>query len=319
MSNQNALPIQSSVTRISLAAVVAVLVGLAAISAQAAETTNRLAGNRIAANRLSGNRIAANRLSGNRLSGNRLSGNRLSGNKLSATRLEANPDTADMLATVDGREVYSYMMSCALPSGTTIEATIPDAPDTAPPDTLYTCSHGRCGFPGSLGLAEHWIDRALDPRGQRWVTACLLSRVNLYGVSVKISLHGVAPQLSVSPSEAATYTLQEGAFYGNIFADPDQPLDWNACTGKDQASGDAGDLQLRACAEPDPNDPTHTKCGFKYAGTCGNYTRSFAQSHACLSFDIDDSDYGDCVAREEGGQGKSGRIYREVITTYVKQ
>lgn len=210
------------------------------------------------------------------------------------------------------------MMSCALPAGKAIEATIPGAPDTAPPDTLYTCTNERCSFPGSLGLAEHWIDRSLDPKGQRWVTACLLARVNLYGVSVEISLRGVAPQLSVSPDEAELYSLQEGAFYGNIFADPDQPLDWNACRGKDQAREEVGGLEFRDCTEPDPNDPTHTKCGFKYAGDCGNYTQSFTQPHACRSFDPDEGTYGDCLAREENNHEQSMKVYREVITTYVR-
>lgn len=300
MSDSNTLPIQALIAKASLSAAVAIFVGLGLFSAQAAETSNRL---------------TANRLSAYRLSANRLSANRLSANRLSANRLEANPDTAELLQTADGREVYSYMMSCALPDGKTIEADISGAPDTAPPDTLYTCKNGRCSFPGSLGLAEHWIDRALDPKGQRWVTACLLSRVNLYGVTVEISLRGVAPELSVSPDEAATYTLQEGAFYGNIFANPEEPLDWNACMGKDQVAGDAGDLQLRACTEPDPNDPTHTKCGFKYAGTCGNYTQSFAQ-HACRSYDPEEGFYGDCLARESD-HGPSVKSYREVITTYV--
>ena len=303
MSNRNALPIQELIAKISLAVAFAALVGLTATSAHAAETTNRL---------------SANRLSANRLSANRLSANRLSANQLSSNRLEANADIAEMLGTADGREVYSYMMSCALPAGKTIEATIPGAPDTAPPDTLYTCTNERCSFPGSLGLAEHWIDRSLDPKGQRWVTACLLARVNLYGVSVEISLRGVAPQLSVSPDEAELYSLQEGAFYGNIFADPDQPLDWNACRGKDQAREEVGGLEFRDCTEPDPNDPTHTKCGFKYAGDCGSYSQSFSGPHACRSFDPDEGTYGECLAREETDHEQSLKIYREVITTYVR-
>jgi len=208
-------------------------------------------------------------------------------------------------------------MSCALPEGTSIGATIPDAPDTAPPDTPYTCTGGHCTFPGSLGLAEQWIDRRLDLKGQRWVTACLLARVNHFGVTETISMRGVAPQHSVTPDEAANYTLQEGAFYGNIFNDADQPLDWNACRGKDKAAGDSGVLAMRACAAPDPNDPAHTMCGFKYSGNCGAYTAPFMQPHACRTFDPDDDTYGDCLALEDN-PATSVRFYREVITTYVK-
>jgi len=48
---------------------------------------------------------------------------------------------------------------------------------------LTRCTHVSMGiatFQGSLGLAEDWIDHKLGPRGQRWVSACLLARVNLH-------------------------------------------------------------------------------------------------------------------------------------------
>jgi hypothetical protein len=297
MSDKNTLSSRILSVRVSLAVAVAILFALGATSVQAAESTNRLAANRLAANRLAANRLAANRLSEN--------------------RLEANPETAEMLNTADGREVFSYIMSCALAKGTRIEATVPGAPDTAPPDTLYRCKNERCRFPGSLGLTEHWIDRRLSPKGQRWITACLLARVNLYGIKQIISMRGAAPELSVSPEEAELYSLQEGAFYGNIFVDPAAPLDWNACRGRDQAAGEEGGLELRDCTEPDPNDPSHTKCGFKYAGDCGNYTGSSAHVPACWSLDPKDGAYSDCLVPEADGQEPS-RIHHEVITTYVR-
>lgn len=280
---------------------------LAATPAHSAETSNRLAENKLSSNRLSATRLASSRLAGNKLSGN---------------RLQANPDTAEILQTEDGREVYSYIISCALPSRTRIEATIPGAADTAPPETLYRCKNGRCSFPGSIGLAEHWLDRRLSPKGQRWVSACLLARVNAYGVSVRISMRGDAPSLSVSPEEMERFSLQEGAFFGNLFADPDSPLDWNACRGKDKsAASDEGDLRLRACTEPDPEDPTHTQCGFKYAGECGNYrdpVQSSGRDHACRSFESDEGTYSNCIAPRDAGQAGDASVYREVITTYVR-
>jgi hypothetical protein len=275
--------------------------------AHAAETTNRIAANRIAANRIAANRIAANRIAANRIAAN----------KISFNRLQANSEADEILGTADGRELYSYIVSCALPEKESIETKIPGAEDTAPPDTLYTCSNEHCVFPGSVGLAEDWIDHPLNRKGQRWITACLLARVNAYGISQKISLRGVAPELSISPDEAKTYSLQEGAFYGDIFGDPDGPLDWNACRGKDQAAGESGGLEMRDCTEPDPNDASHTKCGFKYAGDCGNYTRSFTQLQACQSFDPEEGTFSECLAPQEYGHGPSLKIYREVITTYV--
>jgi hypothetical protein len=303
MPQTNALSSRSFSARVSLATAITVLIVLVGAPAQADETSNR---------------IAANRLTANRLSANRLAGNKLAASKLSENRLEANSVAAKMLSTADGREVYSYIISCALPEGKEIDATVSGAPDTAPPDTLYTCANGSCSFPGSIGLADYWIDHRLDVKGQRWVTACLLARVNYFGVKVIISLRGVAPQLLVGRHEAERYSLEEGAFYGNIFSDPDKPLDWNACRGKDAAAGETGDLKLRVCTEPDPNDPTRTKCGFNYAGDCGSSAGSATESKACNFFDSDGW-YDGCLAGQAADEGPAAKPYSEVITTYVKQ
>jgi hypothetical protein len=251
------------------------------------------------------------------LAQNRLAQNRLAQNALSSTRLEADRATAEILSTPDGREVYSYIIGCALSEGMTIEATIPGAPDTAPPDTLYTCVNERCTFDGFLGLAQHWIDRKLDSKGQRWVSACLFARVNLHDTTEAISLRGLAPELTVSVDEAELYNTEEGAFFGNIFTDDDGPIDWNACRGAGQASGEFGGLNLRDCAEPDPADPTHTQCGFNYAGDCADFSLEFPSPYACRSFDAEEGTYGDCHTDEGDGHWPGLRTYREIITTYV--
>ncbi len=303
MPQTNALSSRSVIAKVSLVTAIAVLLVLGGAPAQADETSNRIAANRIAANRIAANQLSANKLATR---------------KLSENHLEANLVAAKMLSTADGREVYSYIINCALPEGKEIEAITSGAPDTAPPDTLYTCANGSCSFPGSLGLAEYWIDHRLDVKGQRWVTACLLARVNYFGVKVIISLRGVAPQLLVGRHEAERYSLEEGAFYGNIFSDPNKALDWNACRGKDAAAGETGDLKLRVCTEPDPNDPTRTKCGLNYAGDCGSSAGSATESKACNFFDSDGW-YDGCLAGQAADEGPAAKPYSEVITTYVKQ
>src|SRR6185436_7632546 len=141
-----------------------------------------------------------NRLAQNKLASNKLASNKLASNALSATRLEAIAETAEMLSTADGREVYSYIVGCALSEGTTIEAVVPGAPDTGPLYG-YTCLSGHCTFHGALGLAQHWIDRRLDPKGQRWVSACLFARVNFHETAEAISLRGLAPELTLNGDE----------------------------------------------------------------------------------------------------------------------
>lgn len=263
------------------------------------------------------NRLAQNRLAQNRLAQNRLAQNRLAQNALSSTRLEASLATAELVATAEGREVYSYIVTCALPESVTIEATIPDAPDTAPPDTLYTCSAGACTFPGSLGLAAYWADRKLDPKGQRWITACLLARVNAFVTTEAISLRGLAPDLTVGVDEAELFSVEEGAFFGNLFTDDEGPLDWNACRGEGEVSDEGGGLALRDCAEEDPANPGYTYCGFKYAGDCADFTPEFPNPYACKSFEPAEGFYGDCHTEPGDGHWPGLHTYREIITVHV--
>ena len=209
------------------------------------------------------------------LSANRLATNRLATNRLATNGLAADMESAgELLATADGRELYAYMMSCALPEGVHIEATIPGAPDSCP-ECAYTCQSELCVFDGSLGLAPKWIDRKLNKKGQRWISACLFARVNLFTMTEGISLRAKHDALTVSAGEREEFGLEEGAFYGQYFTGEDEPIAWFAWTGQDQASAEGGGLNLRDCTEPDPDDPTHTKCGFNYAGECDDFTPEF--------------------------------------------
>lgn len=270
------------------------------------------------------NRLAGNRLAGNRLAANRLAGNRLAGNSLSSTRLEALTATAEILSTEAGRDVYSYIVSCALPEGITIEADVPGAPDIAPPDANYTCSNEHCVFAGLLGVAPRWIDHKLDPSGQGWESACLFARVNANNIAEAISLRGRNDGLAVTADEMALYTAEEGAFYGNLFIDnpdPSVPPDWHACRGEAKAAcpGDigCGGLANRDCAQENPANPGFTYCGFYYAGDCGDYTPAVPSPYACRTYDAGIGTYGDCHADSGMGTWPSSPKYREVITTWV--
>jgi hypothetical protein len=281
---------------------------------QAVETHNRLASNRLASNRLASNRLASNRLASNRLASNQLAANAL---------------TAQILETEAGRDVYSYIVSCALPEDVTIEAVIAGTDpvaDSAPPETPYTCSSATrlCVFPGGLGLAPRWIDHRLDRPGQNWVSACLFARVNANDTAEAVSLRGGNPGLIVSPEEAELYTAEEGAFYGNLFIDdpdPSVPPDWHACRGEAKAEcpGDVGcgGLANRDCAAENPATPGYTYCGFEFAGDCGDFTPSTPSPFACRTYDAAAGTYGDCHEASGFGQWPGQRKYREVITTWV--
>jgi hypothetical protein len=276
-------------------------------------------------NRLAGNRLAGNRIEANRLAGNRLAGNRLAGNALGTTTLEAFDETAEILQTEAGRDVYSYIVSCALPPEMTIEADVPGATDTAPPESNYTCIDAHCTFPGGVGVAPQWVDRRLDRVGQGWVSACLFSRVNANDTAESISLRGRHPGLAVTVEEMELYTAEEGAFYGNLFIDdpdPNVPPDWHACRGEAKAAcaGDAScgaGLANRDCAQENPATPGLTYCGFVYAGNCGDYSASGPSAYACRTYNADAGTYGDCHADEGVGRWPTSTKYREVVTTWV--
>ena len=267
------------------------------------------------------NRLASNRLASNRLASNRLASNRLASNRLSANHLEATEDAAELLSTADGRELYYYMMSCALGPDSSIQADVPGAPDSNPesPDpetnTPYTCVSGVCTFPGNLGLAPKWIDRKLNRKGQRWISACLFARVNAFDTAEAISLRGKHEALAISQSELELFTLEEGAFYGQYFVEEGEPILWYACTGEDEKEGEAGGLSLRECAEQDPMEPARTTCDFDYTGQCRDSSLVVVDPYACKSYD--EGYYEKCYVQPGAGKWPATKKYKEVITVFV--
>ncbi|CAN5853865.1 hypothetical protein BH11MYX3_BH11MYX3_10500 [soil metagenome] len=189
---------------------------------------------------------STNRLSSNRLSSNRLSSNRLSSNRLSSNSLEVQ----GLAATESGREVLSYIVGCALPIGQSLTIAVAGV--------TYT-------YPGWIGLAPGWATRVPTVSERRWVTSCLLSRTNVNGVPVNISMRNDSNlSLVTSAAERALYTQAEGSFYGDLFATV--PVTY-ACSnrGWSQLSG-----PFRACAlSPDGHT---TDCGFTYTGSCASTT-----------------------------------------------
>jgi hypothetical protein len=263
---------------------------------------------------LEGNKIISNKIISNRLQLNKIISNKIISNKLSnfRYRIAAN----DLMSTADGREVLDYVVSCAIPSGVTLEG--------RHAGVTYE-------FHGGVGLAPRWLDRALREGEQRWVSACLISRVNRFGIPVEISIRGPHDALVVSTGEAQDFTREEGAFFGNVFTPINEPIIWNACRGRNEASSESGDLDLRDCAEPDPANPGFTLCGFNYVGDCQDWTPP-SNAYACKKFqeprssddcgDHDDDHEGGYYEKcyDEAGRGHWPHAERfdEVITVFVQ-
>jgi hypothetical protein len=246
-------------------------------------------------------RITANAIVGDGLEASELIATRtftatLIAQPLADAQSRISPGTAAALSDPSTREVFSHIVGCALPADATLVATI-DGFDIE--------------FFGGLGLAPQWRTGPLNVAGQRWVSACMFAKLNGNGVHIPISIRGPNVGLALGDGERDAFTLEEGAFYGNMFGPLGQPMQWYACRGRDLAAGTAGDLVNRGCAAPDPNKPSLTKCGLFFAGDCG----SFAADQACESFSTTGTYYQRCHTAPIHN-GPSG-AFDQVITTFV--
>lgn len=187
-----------------------------------------------------------NKLAANKLASNKLAANALAANKFAAASVASGTAGSSLINSADGREVLTYILSCALSSTQSI--TLKDSADVS-----YT-------FNGSLGLGSAWLTRALTVTEQRWVSACVLARTNYFGVTVQLSLRGNNPILATTSAERTSYGGLDGGFYGNLF-DPTGPKEY-ACDGW-------YDTTNRVCANA---SGATTTCSFTYTGSC--YTGS---------------------------------------------
>lgn len=245
--------------------------------------------------------------SNNRLSMNRLSMNRLSMNSLSKAALS--PDGAALVANElindePGRELLTYMVRCALPSGKSL--------------TLAAASGVAYSFYGQIGLATDWVEKPLtDKKKQRFVTACLLAHVNGYGIEVPISLRGPHPALYASQEEKEEYWVQETAFYGNAFDDDgsleDDPR-FFSCGGYTLRLK-CGDSPVtfrpqRSCADS-------ASCALAFEGMCRSpFTK---EGNACKA--STSTGYKECYDAESDHNGHFpwwADEYKEIITVYLR-
>ncbi|MDQ3368876.1 MAG: hypothetical protein M3680_25915 [Myxococcota bacterium] len=254
---------------------------------QAVTTTNKIALNKIALNKIALNKIALNKIALNKIALNKIALNTIA--------------AADLLDSAENREVLEYLISCAIPSGVTLEGTAADG-------VTYS-------FGGSLGLAPRWDTRRLTLGERRWVSACMLARVNNGGHSILISLRGPHNALTVTAAEANEYYLEEGSFYGDIFTPAGEDPVFLACRGSDLVAGELDStFALRQCTQPTAEGST-TLCGMTYAGDCADHGSAWACTTATGSF------YERCHATPSTtgtwDEGITNR-YEEVITVFVK-
>jgi hypothetical protein len=239
-------------------------------------------------NALNPNALNPNALNPNALNPNALNPNALNPNSLSPAALASilDPGEAGELS----RQLLSYVVGCAFARGQSFSFTWYDSSNTPHPET----------FTGLLGLASGWATGAVGKASQRWVTACLASRVNWYGTPVMLSSRGAHPSLRTQSScERSAYPSEEGAFYGNLFQD--SPAIY-ACYNEANAAHSRS--RLRDCAAGHIDESGQIEdCGpVQILGSCADY---------CAPLDAAGLYYPGC-ARVLGGP-----TIAAVITTFL--
>lgn len=294
-------------TRFVCALLCSVVSGVGCLSApldEAAESSDTLEGSVSSTNRLSLNRLSLNRMSLNGLSSGALSRN--------GTSLVE----SDLVADASGRELLTYMVRCALDADQELTATHDGV--------TYT-------WKGLIGLAPSWLTSPLtSERRQRWVSACLLAHVNGYGVEVPISLRGFHPALRASKEEKATFTVQEAAFFGNVFEVGEGKGEGKG-KGKGEGEGELDDPAFYSCAgaklvtqcngpgayRPQRSCADRTDCALKFAGVC-KAPSSHAWSACRTSLSTGFLDCRPVMSDKYGFYPKGTPSYMEVITVWLK-
>lgn len=180
----------------------------------------------------------------------RLAVNGMLPSQMQYTSLDQAPLTASSIsylaATADGRAYLNYVVGCAL-------------------DGTQSLSAGGYTFVGSIGMVPAWTTRALSLSERRWVSACVLARTNYIGTSQQISIRGTHPALVLGTD--ATWSHDEGAFYGDIFSGSSQQ-NRRACSGSAVYDGSLTYYKGRRCTFVDDATPSQTMCLFAYDGDC---------------------------------------------------
>jgi hypothetical protein len=195
-----------------------------------------------------------------------------------------------LLSTAADQLFIKYIVQCALPPGTFVHASY---------------NGMALDFEGALGLAPEWNTGPCGTSCQEWVTACMFARNNYYGIPVGLSIRGQAALLTLNPGEAEIAPVEEGAFFGNMFADP-----WYgfSCRGH---GDDPISTVVRRCTFADPGAGSMgapPSCWFFQQGLpCDQVCDGRSDSGAFLS----------CHAPV--GDGGAPMSFSRVVTVYLKK
>ena len=197
------------------------------------------------------------------------------------------------------RGFMEKLVSCALPVGASVTVESDGA---------------SYSFDGLIGLAPEWASAACDEACQEWVSACIVARINGYGVQVEILGRADHPAIAPSAAEVVQFPVEEGAFFGNFFLDPPRAY---ACRGR---SYDPLALSFRICTRDGET------CGVQALGPCGALdgdTGRASARHVCEGYDETHGTYTRCHNRPSlpGSDlfPEPSRTYSRVITVQLRR
>lgn len=111
------------------------------------------------------------------------------------------PAIAPSLVPESCRQVIESAVACALPRGHVLRDPVTGA-----------------DYEGRWGLAPSWSTGALSTDGRRYVTACLVQRLNITGAPVPILLEGPHPAIAETEALGSLYPIEESTAFGDLFS-----------------------------------------------------------------------------------------------------
>lgn len=163
------------------------------------------------------------------------------------------PDGTPMLPSMPSvpavcRHVIKDVMECALGDG----------------QSVMDQENGEV-YTGQVGLAEEWENMSLSAQERRWVSACMIQRLNYFGISVPVLLEGDEEGIEIDQGLSQDYPFAESTAWGDIFTGNEGKIAW-ICTEEDVWSicpRDLGEpwMDTRVCDGAQ-------NCGIAFAGRC---------------------------------------------------